>query len=158
MINTIEDISHWKTRIAVGRMAFDAGFYSQAARHFRTALALIKEDKSSPELLSINLICLAKALSCLGNYSEAEQLINEALRIDIVTQDNQLDLARDYLELGNIYRKEHKIQQSKLYADKALGLLSTLNKKEKKIRRNSLPAFLSYKLLSKTRKISMKKG
>jgi tetratricopeptide (TPR) repeat protein len=131
LINSIEDISHWKTRIAVGRMAFDAGFYSQAARHFRMALALIREDSSSPELLSINLVCLAKALSCLGSYTEAEQLINEALQIDTASQDNLLQLARDYLELSSIYWKEHKAQLSEQYAYKTLELLSALNKKEK---------------------------
>lgn len=130
-MNKLEDISHWKTRIAVGRMAFDAGFYSQAARHFRTALELIRQDKAPPELVSVNLISLAKALSCLGSYDEAEKLINEALQIDIADQENLLQLALDYLELSSICWKQHRLEQCESYAKKALDLLSGLNKKEK---------------------------
>ncbi len=129
--NSLEDISHWKTRIAVGRMAFDAGFYSQAARHFRTALGLLKEESPQPELLSINLISLAKALSCSGNYPEAEKLINEALQIDTAHPDNLLQLTRDYLELSSINWKQHRPEQSEAYARKAFDLLSSLKKQER---------------------------
>ncbi len=131
-MDALEDIAHWKTRIAVGRMAFDAGFYNQAARHFRTALELLKNQKDpSSELLSINSICLAKALSCLGHYDEAELLINEALKIDTAHQENILQLALDYLELSSTCWKQHRQEQGETYAHKALELLNSLDKREK---------------------------
>jgi tetratricopeptide (TPR) repeat protein len=144
--NSLEDISHWKTRIAVGRMAFDAGLYSQAIRHFRSALKLLRHDTANSELISINLICLAKALSCSDQCNEAQKLAEEALQIDIVSADNLLQLVRDYLELASISWKQHRIEQAESYGRKVLDLFNTLDIKDRCAHAQSIAR--AYKLLA----------
>lgn len=132
------DQKTWNTRIAVGKMAYDAGYYSQAARHFRTAMDYATEHNMEPSCLAINYVSLAKTLASMGNYKEAEQLLVKALAIDESLDEHGVDVAADYSELGMLYFKLGRLDESRQYNEKCLEIVSTFKEP---------PAFLYGKVL-----------
>lgn len=133
-----DDKKTWNTRIAVGKMAYDAGYYSQAARHFRTALEFAQEHNMDQPYLSINYISLGKTLASMGNYKEAEKFLMKALIIDEALEDHNMEVASDYSELGMLYFKLGRLEESTQYNQKALDILNTLKEP---------PAMLQAKIL-----------
>lgn len=116
------DLRLWKSKMAVGRMAYESGFFTQAAQHFRKALAIIDEKGLPSELLSKTLVDLAKALGSVGQFDEGERLLTQALRLD--TQDNATDveLIEDYHQLSLLYWRAHKQEPAVAAINKAWSM------------------------------------
>ena len=132
------DKKTWNTRIAVGRMAYDAGYYSQAARHFCIALDYATEHNMPPSCMAINYVSLGKTMASMGNYKETEQYLIKALAIDESLDDHSVDVAADYSELGMLYFKMGRLDESAQCNEKCLQLISAFKEP---------PAFLYGKVL-----------
>jgi tetratricopeptide (TPR) repeat protein len=121
------DLKLWKTKMAVGRMAYEAGMFRQASQHFQRALELVEEKKLPDELLSKTLVNLAKTLGSLGHYPEAEKMLRRALRLDesISTADAEfaVELIEDYHQLSLLYWRAGKPDLAGEPLDKAFELL-----------------------------------
>lgn len=102
-MNTEEDLKKWATRMAVGRMAYDAGYYSQAARHFQLAANLAEEQHLPDELRARTFVNMAKTLSSQGRHDEAEKLIKRAMQIDASGTEQSVALIDDYCQLSVLY-------------------------------------------------------
>jgi tetratricopeptide (TPR) repeat protein len=123
-----KDARTWSTRMAVGRMAYIATYYSQAARHFRMALEFAREHNLESKYLSENLVSLGKTLASMGNHKEAEHLLKEALALDEANPENSFEKAVDYTELGLLYFKLGNLSLARDYNVKAVGLLKQFTK------------------------------
>jgi tetratricopeptide (TPR) repeat protein len=116
------------TRMAVGRMAYDMGYFGQAVRHFHTALELAgKENLPAPSLADANL-SLGKAYACQGRYKEAEEYLTKALNLDAAEADRprSIEQAMDYIELALLYSKTARKEQAIDYNKRAISLLDKL--------------------------------
>lgn len=123
MVATDVDLRLWKSKMAVGRMAYDSGIFGQAVHHFRRALSLIEQKGLPEELLSRNLVDLAKALGSMGQFEEGERLLNEALSLDIRDHATDVELIEDYHQLSLLYWRAHKPELSVQAVKKAWELL-----------------------------------
>ncbi len=121
-MTTTELLLRWQTRMAVGRMAYDAGYYQQAARHFRLAMQLLDMGAFKPTFKARTLTGLAKSLAAIGKYAEAEPLILEALSIDEHCSDAVAESAEDYHQLSLLCWRSGRNPQSLTYAQKAFEL------------------------------------
>lgn len=121
-MNEIEKLRRWQTRMAVGCMAYEAGYYQQAIRHFRLALELLESGKLINSLKARTLTGLAKSLAAIGRYAEAEPLINEALSIDEDGTDTVTERAEDYHQLSLLCWRSGREAESLNYAQKAFEL------------------------------------
>lgn len=108
--------------MAIGCMAYDAGLYSHAVRHCRLALALVESGNLASSLKARSLINLAKSLSALGQFDEAEKLIHKALEIDEEGQNSFLERSEDYHQLSLLYWRSGRSDSSWQFAQKALDL------------------------------------
>ncbi len=59
---------------------YEAGYFTQAIRHFRLALDMQESGNLSDSLKARSLTGLAKSLAAIGKYADAEPLILEALK------------------------------------------------------------------------------
>lgn len=117
-----EKLSRWQTRMAVGRMAYEAGYFTQAIRHFRLALELRESGELIASLKARTLTGLAKSLAAIGKYAEAEPLILEALNIDQDGTNAIAERAEDYHQLSLLCWRSGRDTESLDYARKALEL------------------------------------
>jgi tetratricopeptide (TPR) repeat protein len=109
--------------MAVGRMAYQSGFFPQAVHHFRKALDLINEKGLPQELLSRTLVGLAKALGSMGQFEEGERLMNQALSLDLSDQVTDVELIEDYHQLSLLYWRAHRQELANDALKKAWQLL-----------------------------------
>ncbi|HIA52090.1 MAG TPA: tetratricopeptide repeat protein [Candidatus Melainabacteria bacterium] len=121
-MNDTEKLSRWQTRMAVGRMAYDAGYFTQAVRHFRLALELQESGELASALKARSLTGLAKSLAAIGKYAEAEPLILEALNIDKGSIDSIAERAEDYHQLSLLCWRSGRNAESLDFAQKAFEL------------------------------------
>ncbi len=121
------DIRLWKTKMAVGRMAYEAGQFSQASQHFRKSLNIVEEKQLPDELLSQSLVNLAKTLGTIGSFDQAEEYLQRALRLDEVScqLDDELtvELIEDYHQLSLLYWREGRASLAEQPLAKAFELL-----------------------------------
>lgn len=115
-------LHRWQMRMAVGRMAYDLGYYTQAIRHFRLALESMESGELKHSLKARALTGLAKSLSAIGRFAEAEPMILEALSIDQDSTDAIADLAEDYHQLSLLCWRSGRDAESLDYARKSLEL------------------------------------
>lgn len=113
----------WKTIMAVGRMDYDSGCYSQAARHFQSALDCIQKYSLDDSLRARTLLNLAKSVAALGNFEKAEQMMREVISIDESDTSSLLDDAEDYHQLSLLYWRKGQLAQSMQCAKKAMNLV-----------------------------------
>ncbi len=115
--------------MAVGRMAYEAGQFGQAAHHFRMALQLVKDQLLPDELLSQSLVNLAKTLGTMGSFDEAEKHLHAALGLDElnckVDDEYVVELIEDYHQLSLLYWRENKPSLAMPLLDKAFELLKS---------------------------------
>jgi len=114
-----------ETRMAVGRLAYDAGYYTQASRHFKLALQMLESGGFDNELRARILTGLAKSLAAQGKYSEAEPLILEALELDESNSVPLWERAEDYHQLSLLCWRNGRNDESLQYARAALKLATT---------------------------------
>jgi tetratricopeptide (TPR) repeat protein len=123
------DLKLWKTKMAVGRMAYEAGMFRQASQHFQRALDLVEEKKLPDELRSQTLVNLAKTLGSIGRFDEGEKLLRRALQIDETTAnvdaDFAVELIEDYHQLSLLYWRAGKPDLAQQPLKKAFDLLAT---------------------------------
>lgn len=117
------DLRLWKAKMAAGRMAYESGFYTQAAQHFRKALSLIEEKGLPQELESRTLVDLAKALGSIGQFEEGERLLQRALDLDQKDNASNVELIEDYHQLSLLYWRAQKEDAACAAVDKAWYLL-----------------------------------
>lgn len=98
----------FNTRLAVGRMAYDGGYYSQAARHFQLALNSAEDNNLALELKAQALVALAKATAALGNFNKAKDCLEKALAIDESDNISYVEEAEDYHQLSLLYWRSGK--------------------------------------------------
>lgn len=127
-MNFEADLKLWKTKMAVGRMAYEAGMSRQAAQHFQRALELVDEKKLPDELLSQTLLNLAKSLGSLGRFDEAEHMLRRALQLDEQNSASDADffveLIEDYHQLSLLYWRSGKADLAGEPLKKAFELLA----------------------------------
>ncbi len=111
-MNLDADLRLWKTKMAVGRMSYEAGQFKQAAHHFQGALDLVEEKHLPDELLSQTLVNLAKTLGSIGRFDEGEKLLHRALQLDELTSNSDEEfvvvLIEDYHQLSLLYWRAGK--------------------------------------------------
>ncbi|MCC7528222.1 MAG: tetratricopeptide repeat protein [Candidatus Melainabacteria bacterium] len=117
-----ELLQRWQTRMAVGRMAYEAGYYTQAIRHFRLALELLESGELRHSLKARTLTGLAKSLAAIGKYPEAEIMIDQALTIDKEDIDGVAGQAEDFHQLSLLCWRSGRDTESLDYARKAFEL------------------------------------
>ncbi len=121
------DLRYWKSKMAVGRMAYGAGMFRLAARHFMKAKELIEERNLPESTLSPTLVSLAKSLGSFGQFDEAEPLLQSALKIDesATASDPALivELIEDYHQLSLLYWRAGKADMARAPLDRAFSLL-----------------------------------
>lgn len=121
-MNETEQLSRWKTRMAVARMAYEAGYFTQAIRHFRLALELQESGNLIDSLKARSLTGLAKSLAAIGKYADAEPMILEALKIDENSKEAFAERAEDYHQLSLLCWRSGRSAESLDYAGKAFEL------------------------------------
>lgn len=118
-----KNIRKWSVRMAVGRMAYDAGLFNQAARHFREALNESEECGLPDAPRARSLVSLAKALSAVGQFEEAEHLLTQAITIDEADNTTLVDEAEDYHQLSLLYWRSGRPERALAIAQRAWNLL-----------------------------------
>ena len=120
MVTTAAELRNWKTRMAVGRMAYESGHFSQASRHFYLALKIVEDKELGDEFGYQTLISLAKALACQGKFADAEKYL---LEVERTQPEDAVERAWDLEELSQLYWQTGRTEQSEEVANKALALL-----------------------------------
>jgi len=102
--NSVDESNYrkYQVRLEVGRMAYETGAFTQAARNFQLALTMVEETMPNSQLESPALLGLAKSIAALGRFTDAEKLIRRALEIDSSIRDIA-DEAEDYHQLSLLY-------------------------------------------------------
>lgn len=116
----------WSTRMAVGRMSYDMGYYSQAIRHFTKALETAKSPGFDQTDLANTYLSLGKSYACTGNVKEAESYLTRALEIDERSPEHIIARATDYVELALFYFKTGRLAEAADYNQKAIDSLDKL--------------------------------
>lgn len=111
--------------MAVGRLAYEAGYYTQASRHFKLALQMLESGDFAAAYRARILTGLAKSLAAQGLYTEAEPMILEALQLDEINSSALADRAEDYHQLSLLCWRNGRSEESLQYAKAALKLVST---------------------------------
>lgn len=111
-----------RARLAVGRMAYDAGSFSQAARHFQLALNAIEEHNLPDFMRAKALLGMAKSTAAIGDFGRAKVLLEKALLIDEADHQSLVDEAEDYHQLSLLYWRSGDIAQAMTIAKKAWEL------------------------------------
>ncbi len=107
--------------ISVGRMSYEAGYFRQAAHHFRSALTwLDKTDGSDVESRSQALIGLAKSLAAVGDFDAAEELIGQAVILD--RSGPCAGEAEDYHQMSLLYWRSGRTEMAMRCAQRAMEL------------------------------------
>ncbi|MBX9689968.1 MAG: hypothetical protein K2X27_24875 [Candidatus Obscuribacterales bacterium] len=119
-----KDLRLWKSKMAVGRMSYDLGLYPQAVHHFRTALSLFEAKHIPQELLSRNLVDLAKALGSMGHFDEGEELLNKAIRLDTEDCVSSAEIIEDYHQLSLLFWRANKQGAAEDAIAQAMKLMS----------------------------------
>lgn len=90
-------------RLSVGRMAYGAGSFNQAAKHYKVALSMV-EDSSLPEVFKGRaLLGLAKCYAAMGDFGKAQSLIEKVVVIDEADTGSTIDEAEDLHQLSLLY-------------------------------------------------------
>jgi tetratricopeptide (TPR) repeat protein len=118
----IQTLKKFKVRMGVGRMAYEAGYFTQAARHFRQALEMCEQERLDEGLTSRALLGLAKSTVALGLYDEAEKLIRRALVIDETDSASLVEEAEDYHQLSLLYWRSGRPDLAMEFAQKSWSL------------------------------------
>lgn len=118
----MDSLKRWRARIAVAHMAYDAGYYNQAIRHFRLALELAQTAELDETLKARSQSGLAKSLAALGKFEEAERLIRSALQIDESVSEAIVEQAEDYHQLALLCWRSGRNSESMSFAQKAFEL------------------------------------
>lgn len=114
-------VRKFDVRLEVGRMAYEAGYFSQAARHYRLALDMAKESCLDQTMTSPALLGLAKSIAALGQFAEAERLIRSAILVDESTE-GLAEEAEDYHQLSLLYWRSGRDQLSLELAERSWDL------------------------------------
>ncbi len=122
-INDPEEIAHTKANL--GAVYQQAGQYHQALKFQKEGLHIAEKYqlKNIQRKLITNTAALCRVL---GDYNQAEQLLTQALQ---ETQDNSLDIALIYLNLGAVKMSKEEWEKAQEYFEKALKIGTELGQK-----------------------------
>lgn len=118
----------YNTRMAVGRMSYDMGYYSQAIRHFTKALEIAVAPDFAADDLANTYLSLGKSYACAGNHKEAESYLNKAMEVDERSPEHVIARATDYVELALLYASTGRLDAASDYNQKAISILDKLEK------------------------------
>lgn len=127
-MNKIDIHRRLNTKLAVAHMAYDAGYYSQAIRHFRLVLSILESEEANDSMKARAMTGLAKSLAAIGKYEEAEPMIRQALLIDENLPEASTACAEDYHQLALLYWRSGRNAESQEYAERALKLVERAGK------------------------------
>lgn len=118
-------LKRFSARLAVGRMAYEAGSFSQAARHFQMALTMATENSLPIELQARAELGLAKSLAATGKFDTARALLEKVVQED--SEDNfwKVDEAEDYHQLALLYWRSGQNDLSLQCAQQAWKIAET---------------------------------
>lgn len=122
-MNGTDNVRRWYSRMSVGHMAYAAGSYTQAVRHFRLALELSESLDLADSLRTRALTGLAKSLAALGKFEEAERMIQSALQVDEGSPDAVAECAEDYHQLSLLCWRSGRNAESMGFAQRAYELV-----------------------------------
>jgi tetratricopeptide (TPR) repeat protein len=106
-------------RLSVARLAYDAGSFAQAAKHFQVALSMV-ENSCMPECFRGRaLLGLAKCHAAMGDFSKAESLIEKVVVIDEADPGTTTDEAEDLHQLSLLYWRKGQLDLSFEFANRA---------------------------------------
>lgn len=115
-------LKNFSSKLAVGRMAYDSGYFTQALRHFSSALQLANENGLDDDLKGCALLGAAKATAALGNFDQAKSFLNQALVIHEADDGSLVEEAEDYHQLSLLYWRGGNTQMAGQIAKKAWDL------------------------------------
>ncbi|CAF0938602.1 unnamed protein product [Adineta steineri] len=97
--------------------------YDEATENLKQAMDLIKDDGSSDDILVACYISIGSIQTMKGNYVEAEQQFNKALKIAerLKTFDDS-DLGILHQNFGRLYFHQGKFEDSLCHSEKALEI------------------------------------
>jgi tetratricopeptide (TPR) repeat protein len=120
--NSAKILKNFGSKLAVGRMAYEAGYFSQALRHFSSALQLANDKALDDDLKGCALLGAAKSTAALGNFEQAKQFLNQALIIHESDEGSLVEEAEDYHQLSLIYWRSGNTQMARQIANKSWEL------------------------------------
>ncbi|MCM1140181.1 MAG: hypothetical protein NC453_16570 [Muribaculum sp.] len=112
-----------------GRVYSDMGDYPSALNYFQNALDEISNDPASINLKSKILIQTSDILISLRLPQDARHYSEEALKIDIKTNDS-VSIMYDYEQLGAIEMQSKQYETAESYYKKAKQIAQSLNDRE----------------------------
>lgn len=115
-------LKNFGSKLAVGRMAYEAGYFSQAYRHYSSALQLAEDNDLDDDLKGCALLGAAKSTAALGNFEQAKKYLNQALVIHESDEGSLVEEAEDYHQLSLIYWRSGNTEMAKQIANKAWEL------------------------------------
>lgn len=102
-------LKNFSSKLAVGRMAYETGYFSQALRHFQSAMDLAAEEGLADDLLAVALLGAAKSTAALGNFDAAKKFLEKAVRIHEADIETAIECAEDYHQLSLVYWRSGKV-------------------------------------------------
>lgn len=114
----------WKTHMAVGRIAYEDGYYSASIRNYLSALASAEILNLVDEYKSQTLLGLARSYVEVGQYSQAEKLYRSVLQMDELAA-NQYDLSIDLNDLAVLYCRTGKDEKAEELLRQSLAIFES---------------------------------
>ena len=122
-----EALSRWETQLDVGKMAYEKGFYTAAARNFTKALKVAESLDLPDNELSSTLLGLGSSYCQLKRYREAEGLFNRLIQIDRdKLGPTSSDLASHLCEAAVLYQKMGNLPVAEDFLRQSLQMLHQL--------------------------------
>jgi tetratricopeptide (TPR) repeat protein len=120
----------WKTHMEAGRMAFESGLFSAAARNYRRALSIVDDVNLGPEFRACTSLKMAQCDLKLGLLEEAEAMFKQVISLDQNCPDpHGYDVAVDMSELAMLYLKMGRLESAENLLVQAVQILETLGPK-----------------------------
>jgi tetratricopeptide (TPR) repeat protein len=98
------NISHWNELSAQGQTAFNEQKYKRASHFFKIAVRAATRSEVGDANLAISLKKLAESDIAIHKYREAEQKLQQAIKINKELGAEDPEAIRDLLELAKTYR------------------------------------------------------
>jgi tetratricopeptide (TPR) repeat protein len=115
----------WKEQMDRGRALESRGHYSQAQERFQAALNVAGSFPPQDPRIFVTSLALGVAAAAMGQYTEAEQWYNQAIRlgVEIYGKDAAL-LAVPFTNLATLYRDQKQYARAEEFCRRALRLIS----------------------------------
>ena len=119
-----QDLGLWRSSMAAGRMAYEAGNFTVAVKEYKLAIKIAENNDLQGPLLSEPIIYLSICLSARKEYNEAESLLRRALSLNQPDADeSKVLLALNYHELSILLWRTGRAAESQQNSELAFNML-----------------------------------